>query len=121
MRTVRWLLAAFAVLVLVGALMALPRTEKVPESLPVAVFPAEERSLPFDLYTHCGVDEARVDNVYFEAERPLSGPPNDWGNPYQHGTMTLPRPGRAVFQDSLGHEVTFRARPGATGFKQTCD
>ncbi len=121
MRTVRWLLAALAALVLVGVLTALPRTEAVPEDLPVAVFPAEERSFPFELYTHCGIDEARVDDVYFEAERPLSGPPGDWGNPFQHGTMTLPGPGRAVFRDSLGHEVAFRSRPGATGFKRLCD
>lgn len=28
------------------------------------------RSVPFDLYTHCGIDEALVGTVYFEAETP---------------------------------------------------
>ncbi|WP_181771445.1 hypothetical protein [Amycolatopsis pittospori] len=120
MRTVLWISAALAALATVGVLTALPRSEVLPEHLPVAVFPAE-RSFPFELYTHCGVDEALVEGVYFEADLPLAGPPPEWGNPYQQGTMTLPKPGRAVFRDSLGHEVVFHARPGATGFKRICE
>lgn len=82
-------------------------------------------ALPYELYTHCGVDEALVDGIYFEADRPLIGEassaPPGWDNPYQRGTMTLPEPGRAVFRDDRGHEVTFHSRPGATGFKRLCD
>jgi hypothetical protein len=79
---------------------------------------------PFQLYTHCGIDEARIGNRYFEAVRPLSdgqgNPPAGWGNPYQPGTMTLLSPSTAVFRDRAGHRVQFRLRPGATKFRHVC-
>jgi hypothetical protein len=79
---------------------------------------------PYQLYTHCGIDEARIGNRYFEAVHPLSdgqgNPPPGWGNPYQQGTMTLLSPAQAVFRDSAGHQVQFRLRPGATAFKHLC-
>ena len=79
---------------------------------------------PYQLYTHCGIDEARIGNRYFEAVHPLSdgqgNPPPGWGNPYQPGTMTLLSPTEAVFRDSAGHRVQFRLRPGATTFKHLC-
>ncbi|MFH9980420.1 hypothetical protein ACH4ND_14430 [Streptomyces sp. NPDC017179] len=82
------------------------------------------RTIPFDLYTHCGIDEARLGSTYFEAETPLSdgsgNPPAGWGNPTQHGTMTLKSEREAVFTDKAGHEVHFRARPGASAFKRLC-
>ncbi|MFH9237850.1 hypothetical protein ACH4KO_21365 [Streptomyces anulatus] len=82
------------------------------------------RTIPFDLYTHCGIDEARIGSTYFEAETPLSdgsgNPPEGWDNPAQHGTMTLKTETEAVFTDNAGHEVKFRARPGASGFKRLC-
>ncbi|HEY4855038.1 MAG TPA: hypothetical protein VII22_29975 [Streptosporangiaceae bacterium] len=78
----------------------------------------------YQLYTHCGIDEARIGNRYFEAVKPLSdgqgNPPPGWGNPYQPGTMTLLSPAEAVFRDHAGHQVQFRLRPGATGFKHLC-
>ncbi len=44
---------------------------------------------PYQLYTHCGINEARIGNRYFEAVHPLSdgsgNPPPGWGNPYQQG------------------------------------
>ncbi|MGW6392891.1 hypothetical protein ACWFR1_20805 [Streptomyces sp. NPDC055103] len=82
------------------------------------------RTLPFDLYTHCGIDEARIGSTYFEAQTPLSdgsgNPPDGWDNPTQRGTMTLTSETEAVFTDDAGHEVTFHARPGATAFKHIC-
>ncbi len=79
---------------------------------------------PFRLYTHCGVGEARIGNRYFEAVHPLSdgqgNPPPGWGNPYQAGTMTLLSPATAMFRDAAGHQVFFRLRPGATGFRHVC-
>jgi hypothetical protein len=82
------------------------------------------RAIPFDLYTHCGIDEARIGSTYFEADPPLSdgsaNPPKGWGNPVQHGTMTLRSKIEAVFTDNAGHEVKFRARSGATAFKRLC-
>jgi len=85
---------------------------------------AGARSMPYDLYTHCGIDEARVNDRFYEAIKPLSdgnfNPPPGWGNPYQHGTMTLTSPSEAVFTDSAGHRVVFRVRAGATGFRHVC-
>ncbi|SEC70443.1 hypothetical protein SAMN05216483_2232 [Streptomyces sp. 2131.1] len=82
------------------------------------------RAVPFDLYTHCGIDEARIGSTYFVAETPLSdgsgNPPEGWGNPTQRGTMTLKSDSEAVFTDDAGHEVHFRARQGASAFKRLC-
>jgi hypothetical protein len=82
------------------------------------------RPSPYHLYTHCGVDEARIGSQYFEAVHPLSdgsgNPPPGWGNPYQAGTMTRESPALAVFTDSAGHRVTFRLRAGAKSFQHVC-
>ena len=79
---------------------------------------------PYRLYTHCGIDEARIGNRYFEAAHPLTdgagNPPAGWGNPYQQGTMTLLSPSTTVFRDTFGHHVVFRLRPGARSFKHVC-
>jgi hypothetical protein len=79
---------------------------------------------PYQLYTHCGIDEALIGGRYYEAVRPLSdgqgNPPAGWRNPYQPGTMTLRPPAAAVFRDDAGHQVQFRLRPGATAFKHLC-
>ncbi|MFB7480422.1 hypothetical protein ACFXKH_39745 [Streptomyces caelestis] len=81
------------------------------------------RTIPFNLYTHCG-DEVRIGSTYFEAETPLpvgsGNPPEEWDNSTQRGTMTLKTETEAVFTDGAGHEVKFRARPGASGFKDLC-
>ncbi|MFE0632026.1 hypothetical protein ACFW3D_34375 [Streptomyces sp. NPDC058864] len=81
--------------------------------------------IPYELYTHCGIDEALIGSTYFEAETPLTGdafnPPPGWDNPTQRGTMTLLSPTSAVFTDSKGHEVRFRARKGADDFKRVCE
>jgi hypothetical protein len=91
-----------------------------PSTAAVAAGPAR----PYQLYTHCGIDEARIGNRYYEAVHPLSdgqgNPPAGWGNPYQPGTMTLRPPAAAVFRDDAGHQVQFRLRPGATAFKHLC-
>jgi hypothetical protein len=88
--------------------------------------PAVARSArSFTLYTHCGIDEARIGSRYFEAVHPLSdgagNPPAGWGNPFQQGTMTLLSPTTAVFRDDAGHKVVFRLRPDATSFKHLCE
>ncbi|MDQ0028774.1 hypothetical protein [Arthrobacter bambusae] len=79
--------------------------------------------MPIMLYTHCGIEELRVDDTFFIAETPLNdgqgNPPPGWGNPYQAGTVTVSGP-LAVFRDDSGHVVTFRARPGATGLPKIC-
>lgn len=91
---------------------------------PPASSASAANSMPYDLYTHCGIDEARINGRFYEAAEPLSdgnsNPPPGWGNPYQHGTMTLASPSDAVFTDSAGHRVVFKVRAGATRFKQVC-
>jgi hypothetical protein len=80
-------------------------------------------TVAFELYTHCGVDEARVGPQYYEAVHPLiedGNPPSGWGDPGQEGTMTLQPPTQAIFTDNLGHRVVFRLRPHATRFKHIC-
>ena len=82
------------------------------------------RPQPYQLYTHCGIDEVRIGGYYFEAVHPLSdgygNPPPGWGNPYQQGTMTLLSPAEAVYRDRAGHQVRFRMRPSAQTFKHVC-
>ena len=79
----------------------------------------------YTLYTHCGIDEARIGTRYYRAEQRLSdgsdNPPPGWNNPLQEGTMTVTSATTAIFRDSKGHRVTFRLRVGATGFLRICD
>jgi hypothetical protein len=71
------------------------------------------RSEPYRLYTHCGIEWARIRSTYWHAARPLSdgqgNPPSGWGNPYQHGTLTFTGSQTAVF----------RAPPGRVTFHRT--
>ena len=86
--------------------------------------PTAVTSIPFDLYTHCGVDEARIGTDYYEADRPLDdgmgNPPSGWSNPTATGTMTVYSDHSATFHDGLGHVVRFHLRSGAESFKQIC-
>ena len=80
--------------------------------------------VPYDLFTHCGIDEANIAGRWFEADHPLSdgngNPPAGWGNPDQPGTITMLSATTAEFRDSLGHAVRFHLLPGATGPKHMC-
>ena len=82
--------------------------------------PTAPKSVPYNLYTHCGIDYAQVGNRYYEVTPPLSdgsgNPPPGWGNPYQPGTLTVISPTQAVFTDKAGHRVVFTLVPsGAPG------
>lgn len=118
--------AAVALVVAGGALLWVDQPGPQPPAWPVAVPATLTTPSPplgqvaYDMYTHCGVDEAKVGDVFFEAETPIPGPPQDWGNPYQPGVITLLSASEAVFRDDLGHEVKLRTRPGATEFKRIC-
>jgi hypothetical protein len=78
----------------------------------------------FSLYTHCGIDELRVDGKFYErAGGPLDdgsgNPPTGWDNPYQAGRITVVR-SLVVFTDDRGHKEQFEPRKGATDFKHVC-
>lgn len=89
------------------------------------------KPVPFDLYTHCGINELKANGRYFQrvggilvdGSRTPSGlgnPPSGWGNPVQHGTLTITGD-IAVFRDKEGHVETFKVRSLATGFLNMCD
>lgn len=48
---------------------------------------------PYRLYTHCGIEWARIDGTFWRANQPLSdgsgNPPPGWGNPFQDGSLDL--------------------------------
>lgn len=120
-----------AVAILAGAAMVLaacdggtatqPATRAAPSRTAAA---ATGSARPYLLYTHYGIDEARIGNRYYQAVHPLSdgqgNPPAGWGNPYQRGTMTLLSPDEALFRDDAGHQVLFRLRAGARSFQYVC-
>lgn len=69
----------------------------------------------FTAYTHCGVENIRVDGRWWHAKPPLyneerTGPPAGWGDPYQKGMLTLESPDRAVFK-ARGQRVIFVPAP----------
>jgi hypothetical protein len=78
----------------------------------------------YELLTHCGVDEARVNGRYYEAVTPLNdgngNPPPGWDNPFQAGLMTVTSAQSAIFTDDRGHRVLFRVREQASNWKQLC-
>ena len=77
------------------------------------------KPIPYNLYTHCGIDYVQVGNRYYEVTPPLSdgsgNPPPGWGNPYQPGTLTVISPTQAVFTDKAGHRVVFTLVPPGSG------
>ena len=107
----------------VGAAVALVAVFGLGHGSPPGKTPAG-RSVRYNLYTHCGVSEARLGNQYYVAVHPLSdgagNPPAGWENPYDAGTMTQVSATEAVFTDGVGHAVVFRVRPGAKTFLRVC-
>ncbi len=75
---------------------------------------AGTRSEPYRLYTHCGIEWARILGTFWRTAAPLSdghgNPPAGWGNPFQDGTLTFTSPGTAVFRSTAGN-VTFHRTP----------
>jgi hypothetical protein len=77
--------------------------------------PARHASRPggraprYALYTHCGIEWARILGTFWRATRPLSdgngNPPPGWGNPYQLGTLRFLDSRTAVFSSRVGTVV----------------
>ena len=78
----------------------------------------------FELYTHCGIREAKIGGDFYTATPVLAdgngNPPGGWGNPGQVGTMTVYGNGTARFSAPGGLEADFRLRPGATTWVTVC-
>ena len=76
---------------------------------------------PYELYTHCGIEWAKIRGTFWRSTRMLSdgngNPPPGWGNPFQAGTLTFASPSTAKFSSTAG-KVTFkrtsRTRPPTT-------
>ncbi|MFN8146021.1 MAG: hypothetical protein U0R76_01035 [Candidatus Nanopelagicales bacterium] len=101
----------------------------VPASAPPTAAPSASREVStyvseFELYTHCGVREARVGDRYYEATPVLDdgqgNPPPGWGRGSTVGTMTMYADGTAHFSAPGGLEADFRVRPNATTWAVLC-
>lgn len=75
--------------------------------------PATGEPVTFFVYTHCGVESARIGGLWWHATEPLYGeggegtsPPGGWGDPYQEGRLTVEAPKRATFE-AEGTRVVF--------------
>src|SRR5579862_1886876 len=64
----------------------------------------------YQLYTHCGIEWARINGTFWRAKQPLSdgsgNPPPGWGNPFQAGRIVFVSQTTARF-DSAAGTVTF--------------
>ena len=67
---------------------------------------------PYELRTHCGIDDTFFDGRYWVADPPLHdgshNPPRGWGNPTQRGTIRLLPGESAEFRS--GHDLVARFR-----------
>jgi len=89
-----------------------PSSNAPSDTPPKGVTPSGKQ---FEVYTHCGVENTRIQGFWWHAEPPLynkrrNGPPAGWGDPYQTGTLTMVSDDRAVFE-ALGRKVVFVPAP----------
>ena len=100
--TIRWLASVIAAFVVAGCGSQTRSPIRTTTHVPAGQ--------PYDLYTHCGIEWAKIDGMFWHARHPLSdgsgNPPAGWGNPYQVGTLVLISPTMARF-DSTAGSVTF--------------
>jgi hypothetical protein len=66
-------------------------TSPIARSPTTAALPSVLPNEDFQLYTHCGVNGAMIDGVWWHLTPALSdgngNPPVGWGNPYQSGVL----------------------------------
>lgn len=84
----------------------------------------QKAAVPFDLYTHCGINQLSVGGQYFQhvggsLTDGSGNPPAGWGNPYQHGTLSVSGD-VAVFRDKIGHVERFKVHARPSQFLATC-
>lgn len=95
-RSVRASAAAVVAMALLSgcAVPASPAAPAAPQSnVPASPTTTVAVTVPFSLFTHCGIYEAQVHGSFFVADQRLDdghgNPPSGWGNPYQPGTMAV--------------------------------
>jgi hypothetical protein len=66
----------------------------------------------YDVYTHCGVEFIYLDGRFWLTE-PLGelAAPAGWGEPLDHGVITLEAPNRAVYLSASGDQIEFEPAP----------
>jgi hypothetical protein len=66
----------------------------------------------YQLYTHCGIEWAKINGTFWKAEHPLSdgnaNPPAGWGNPFENGTLTRTNVTTARFNSTAGTVIFHR-------------
>jgi|SRR3954447_4462738 hypothetical protein len=74
--------------------------------------------VPFNLYTHCGIEWARIRGTFWRAEHELNdgsgNPPEGWGNPSQAGRLSFQSRRTATFSSTAGLVIfhrTSRSKP----------
>ena len=91
-------------------------TEDAPSDAEIAAYteslPPIGEPVDYVLYTHCGVESARIGDRWWHAVEPMYGedgrgtPPEGWGDPYQAGELTLESEESATFE-AEGEQVEF--------------
>lgn len=73
------------------------------------------RLVPYNLYTHCGVNDVQFDGKTYYADPRLGdgngNPPSGWGNPYDAGWLVPQDLQRVYFIDWMGHQAFFTTHP----------
>ncbi len=73
------------------------------------------RFVPYNLYTHCGVNSLELDGKTYYADPPLGdgngNPPAGWGNPDDAGWLLPQDSQRVTFIDWMGHRASFTTHP----------
>jgi hypothetical protein len=68
------------------------------------------QSYDYALYTHCGIEWARIDGVWWRTE-PLDdgngNPPRGWGNPYDSGQLHIVDETTAIYSGGPDGNITF--------------
>lgn len=96
--------------VLISAVLSTGCISSTPTTAPASTDEPSATSF-ISVYTHCGVENVRIDGRWWHASPPLynqegSGPPAEWGDPYQEGVLTMESADRAVFE-ARGQRVVF--------------
>jgi hypothetical protein len=95
MRKPRWVLLAMLAMVVAGC------GSKAIQLTPRAI----ERGRPYQLYTHCGIEWARIGGTFWRTTPMSDGngnPPTGWGNPFQAGTLSFRNRTTARFSSPAG-------------------